>query len=660
MGGVDPSVIRELSGIYKPFPKAFKELVSNAYDADAECVRIVLSDACDSLQITDDGRGLTPDEFRTDFTKIGGSYTRMREGLTSKQRPKIGSKGIGFLAVARYCSKMEVISTTNRPHKATVRCRIKRRHVDLVAHLESPIQREMLIPRVSIHSITPVSLVQSKPFAKKYNKLNAGGFIDLSDTPRSSEYSEVEVEYSIDYKDMELHAIIDFEYLLSLENRKDLEQIDDFYSMRVRVLSHGRREIDEHFTQIVLHGLKGSVTRDLRAARRHGYVRNIESRSGLERFLWNLSRCVPAKYDLPPQIKERFGTENLESPSIKFIEKITFSGPDYKEVELTRPLWVPEGASPLRVDDDISIGVDINANGLVAKGYILGSSEIIYPAEYRGIAIRVRNVQIGAPSFLGFESVATGFVKAALSQITGEINVLQGMDAIDALNPGRESFYEENADFKLLKRHLVGDTETVGGLLGKVVASIWKRAQVLSGVNDQIQRANQRRKTLLNLAQAISHYSRDAGAGLRKLFSETVNMTNGLARLPAYELGPTKTIQGFRIENRQGVSGEQFTDFVNKTVSIDLGHDRWSWHISILGSLYEIVPKSGAESDPLCQLDTESKKIYINWGHPLRQQMGDPAFIKSAVAWKIAFHASQGKVENMMDLALKILSYNES
>ena len=40
VGGIDPSILRELSGIYKPFIKAFKELVSNAYDADAANVLI--------------------------------------------------------------------------------------------------------------------------------------------------------------------------------------------------------------------------------------------------------------------------------------------------------------------------------------------------------------------------------------------------------------------------------------------------------------------------------------------------------------------------------------------------------------------------------------------------------------------------------------------
>jgi len=44
LGGIDPSVLRELSGVYKPFVKAFKELVSNAFDADADHVSISFAD----------------------------------------------------------------------------------------------------------------------------------------------------------------------------------------------------------------------------------------------------------------------------------------------------------------------------------------------------------------------------------------------------------------------------------------------------------------------------------------------------------------------------------------------------------------------------------------------------------------------------------------
>jgi hypothetical protein len=56
LGGIDPSILRELSGVYKPFVKAFKELVSNAFDADAEVVRVFFADDFSSVAVTDDGQ----------------------------------------------------------------------------------------------------------------------------------------------------------------------------------------------------------------------------------------------------------------------------------------------------------------------------------------------------------------------------------------------------------------------------------------------------------------------------------------------------------------------------------------------------------------------------------------------------------------------------
>ena len=44
LGGIDPSILRELSGVYNPFVKAFKELVSNAFDADADYVHVAIAD----------------------------------------------------------------------------------------------------------------------------------------------------------------------------------------------------------------------------------------------------------------------------------------------------------------------------------------------------------------------------------------------------------------------------------------------------------------------------------------------------------------------------------------------------------------------------------------------------------------------------------------
>jgi hypothetical protein len=77
LGEIDPSILRELSGVYKPFVKALKELVSNAFDADAGHVHTSIADDWSSVTVIDDGEGMTPFEFRNDFTQIGVRASRL-------------------------------------------------------------------------------------------------------------------------------------------------------------------------------------------------------------------------------------------------------------------------------------------------------------------------------------------------------------------------------------------------------------------------------------------------------------------------------------------------------------------------------------------------------------------------------------------------------
>lgn len=662
IGGVDPAVIRELSGIYKPFVKAFKELISNAYDADASLVKIRLADDFTSIEVFDNGRGLTPMEFRRDFTRIGGSYTRSRGQLTSGGRPIIGSKGIGFLAVARYCSKMEVVSTTTRQHSLTMECLLENSQVDVLSLLQVPIPRDLLPELLIVKSIEVISKKGKKVLSDNDYKVGPTGIVELKGRADQWSGKKAKIHLSLDCRSLELRAVIDFDYLLSMENQRDLEEIQDFCTLDVYSIKDDPEKVKGHYTQITVLSLKEFVTRELIVPRKQGNVRNIESLSGIERFLWHLQRCIPAKYDLPAAIQHKFGQGNLDSPEIKFIDRVTFAGPEYKEQELKRSLWGNSLSPEIAIGDDISIEVRIDSDGVIARGYILGNTEIISPAEYRGIAVRVRNVQIGDSHFFGLETIATGAAKAALSQITGEINVLSGLDAIDALNPGRENFYEENPQYKVLKKHIVGEGESAGGLLGRVIKGILTRSQVETSAKDLITHANQRRKTLLTLSKAINRFSTNPKykTRLRGLFLDTQIPANGLVELDDHDIRPTKPLAGFYWESQPGLAEGYLTDFSRRRIYVDFEHDRWSWRISILNDLYEVMPKSGTESDPLCQLDTIHKRIYINWGHPIRQQMAETAFIKSAVAWSIAYHTNHNDMEGMMDLALRILTFGGS
>lgn len=658
--GVDPGVVRELSGIYKPFVKAFKELVSNAYDADASSVFIHLADDFSEIKISDNGTGMTPFDFKREFTRIGGSYKILAGDHTAKGRPKIGSKGIGFLAPARYCSKMRITSKSLSTYEGTAICSVRGKKASLLDEIDHSVPSELIIPRISIHSVVPVAEGLGRPLSKKTAKLRPDGYIDLKAYKGASGWREIEVKYGIDCQDLELRATIDFDYILALENKKNLGDMDDFCTVELDVIGANDSRMRKQYTEITLEGLKAFVVNDLKAVRKHGNSRNVESSSGIDRFLWHLKRSIPTQYELPDPIQRRTGEKKLVTHEIKFIDSIRFAGPGYEPFELKRPVWEPSVDASVGFEDDLCIKVDLRTEDFIAKGYVLGSPDILHPAEYRGLAIRVRNIQIGSSNFLGLEDVVSGVTKATLSQITGEINVLDGMAAIDALNPGRESFYEDNPHFKLLKKHLVGDGESARGIVGDLISRISNRSQVLSAVHNQIGHANQRRKALVSLSQALTYCAREPRLHLRELFNETEILPNGLSLLPLYKTGPGKSANGFKVENKFGLEIDYLADFANKKIYLDFGHDRWSWHIFILGDSYEIVPKQGTDSNPLCELDTIQKKILLNWGHPLRQQMGDGFFIKAAIGWSIAYHASGGKIEDMMNLALRLQTHTES
>ncbi|HEX7770818.1 MAG TPA: ATP-binding protein [Pyrinomonadaceae bacterium] len=69
---VDRRIVRILSVFtYEDFPRSIREMVSNAYDADATEVRIRIDIDNDVIEVSDDGNGMTPDEFDF-FLRIAG------------------------------------------------------------------------------------------------------------------------------------------------------------------------------------------------------------------------------------------------------------------------------------------------------------------------------------------------------------------------------------------------------------------------------------------------------------------------------------------------------------------------------------------------------------------------------------------------------------
>ncbi len=102
------------SGLYRSPAAALKELVSNAYDADATEV-VINTDVPHfrTLVISDDGTGMSVEKFLDVMRHIGGSRKRLEGGgETAKGRKIIGRIGIGLLAVAQLGYRFYVASST--------------------------------------------------------------------------------------------------------------------------------------------------------------------------------------------------------------------------------------------------------------------------------------------------------------------------------------------------------------------------------------------------------------------------------------------------------------------------------------------------------------------------------------------------------------------
>lgn len=108
---VDSALLRELGErlVGKPYI-ALAELVKNSYDADASEARIEFAPESDRVEVRDDGHGMTFDEFRNFWMRVGTPHKTKKRMSKYLERPMTGSKGIGRLAVQFLASSLRMIT----------------------------------------------------------------------------------------------------------------------------------------------------------------------------------------------------------------------------------------------------------------------------------------------------------------------------------------------------------------------------------------------------------------------------------------------------------------------------------------------------------------------------------------------------------------------
>lgn len=107
------SVLNHLGrNLYRNIITILGEAISNSWDADAKNVWININKNNNSMEIIDDGIGMTYEDFQNKFLKIGYSKRKNGDYKTDSGRPFIGRKGIGKLALLSCAQRIHVASKT--------------------------------------------------------------------------------------------------------------------------------------------------------------------------------------------------------------------------------------------------------------------------------------------------------------------------------------------------------------------------------------------------------------------------------------------------------------------------------------------------------------------------------------------------------------------
>lgn len=109
------SVLNHLGrNLYRNFITVLSEAISNSWDADAKNVWIEIDHKASSFSIKDDGDGMSPEDFQNKFLKVGYSKRRGGKQNSKRNRPFIGAKGIGKLALLSCAKRVSIYSKTAR------------------------------------------------------------------------------------------------------------------------------------------------------------------------------------------------------------------------------------------------------------------------------------------------------------------------------------------------------------------------------------------------------------------------------------------------------------------------------------------------------------------------------------------------------------------
>ncbi|MGA7218115.1 MAG: ATP-binding protein [Candidatus Sulfotelmatobacter sp.] len=415
-------------GMYRTPAGAVKELISNAYDAGATYAKIHTGfPRFDFFSCEDDGSGIS----RTKFIDLMNGGIGDSEKQTANQRlgkngrPVIGRLGVGLLSLAQICPRFSILSS----HPST----------------ETAFKAEIKFPPYSRQEIDRIVSEQERGVNTK--PIEHGEY-KITDLP----YEPGKCGITVTTSDLRDSFRKTMSNLRNLAHRKFFDSNESYPSF------------DRYLEAIA-----------------NPKLSSLYFASQYDQFLFGLALAAPLPY-IDPTIREE-GLETILTriPEIAKLQKILISY-DFRvecdNIELRRPVIFPSNKDGTKASDcvvpaqsdgdhfhlidgvkeedvqirryDIKVkGSDAtlklywfrynkNVNGYPLKftGYIFLQTSRLFPKEYQGILVRLRNVAIGQ-----YDVNVMTYPQAEgprFSMLSAEVFVEEGLD--DALKVDRDGF----------------------------------------------------------------------------------------------------------------------------------------------------------------------------------------------------------------------------
>jgi hypothetical protein len=498
---------RITDGIYREPASALRELIANAYDADATEVR-VSTDAprFSQIVIRDNGHGLTEEALVHVICHIGGSLKRSVKGKDAKfqvtdsvdpflspgGRKLIGKLGIGLFSVSQLTHHLVIVTKVKGEPFRRVCDILLVPQSDIVKPEAAVGDEEYVTGKALIKTIpaedvdsqgTEITLLQIRPFVRESLQ---------SQALWSSISRELGEQGEDDFEDTDVLAQLD-------EDAPNGAEGDDFYEKPPTPSFHigrvSRRDPELLLVPPVLPWEpEASPTEKFRklvdgvrelANLTTEKIRLTEVLDSYFRTLWTLSLSVPLPYvsKSPFDITGNDGikvfaisnkggraraSEVILEPTESVRSKLGLTADVHGEplsfsvlidgIQLSRPLEFTEASRdkttipPLlfvgKMKSDLaSLATDYSGGPIEFEAYFYWQPKVV-PVDHNGVMIRIN----GASGIL-FDDHFLRYQIAELTrlrQITAEIFVRRGLDA--ALNIDRESFNIAHTHYQVLKK----------------------------------------------------------------------------------------------------------------------------------------------------------------------------------------------------------------